>query len=207
MFAENKSCFNILNVHVSSLLFSSLRVIVICRKYSEIMWYRLKSIFLHHYLTWGVVLREMWRPVFNLHFCDFNCTYWISPLNAYGGRHTHHYICFLVFRLHINNINELDKKKLECFRSTDRPKLLAPIPNLFISLLSEHYAKQKLYVFCHIAEKLYGRSVEIFPMIFISFFRIAMHHNAAKSEKQIMFLKESLTRSSTVIFTSRRAQK
>ena len=35
---------------------STLRAIVICQKYCEIVWYRLKSIFLLLYLTWGVVL-------------------------------------------------------------------------------------------------------------------------------------------------------
>ena len=35
---------------------SSLRAIVICKNITEIVWYRLKSIFLLLYLTWGVVL-------------------------------------------------------------------------------------------------------------------------------------------------------
>ena len=38
---------------------SLLRAIVICQNILEIMWYRLKSIFLHLYLTWGVLLCDI----------------------------------------------------------------------------------------------------------------------------------------------------
>ena len=53
MFAETKRFLNKFNIDVSSLFMSSLYAIVICQKYFR---NRLKFIFLHRYLTRGVVL-------------------------------------------------------------------------------------------------------------------------------------------------------
>ena len=53
------------NIDLSSLLMSSLRTIVICQNIAEIVWYRLKSIFLFLYLTWGVVLCVISNSYFN----------------------------------------------------------------------------------------------------------------------------------------------
>ena len=49
---------------------------------------------------------------FNLHDCDFNCTYWILPFNAYVVRHTRQYICELESRLQINDIEVEDEDRL-----------------------------------------------------------------------------------------------
>ena len=54
-----KVFFNKFTIDVSFLLISSLLATVICQKYFGIMWFCLKSIFLHLYLRWGVVLCDI----------------------------------------------------------------------------------------------------------------------------------------------------